>query len=75
MIIGVVNAHTEATVRLIVQAAGGREQEIEAILDTGFNGSLTLPPAVVASLGRSRRHRPLGWNGLALWSRRTHSGN
>ena len=41
MIIGVVNAHTEATVHPPVRAAGGGEQEIEANLDTGFNGSLT----------------------------------
>lgn len=45
MITGVVNAHHEATIRLPLQAAGGRNQDIEAILDTGFNGSLTLPPA------------------------------
>ena len=51
MIIGVVNAHTEATIRLPVRAADGREQEMEVILDTGFNGSLTLPPAMIASLG------------------------
>ena len=43
MIIGVVNAQTEATIRLPVQTADGREQEIEVILDTGFNGSLTPP--------------------------------
>ena len=53
------NAHTEATVRLPVRAAGGGEQEIEAILDTGFNGSLTLSPAVVAGLGLRWRTRGL----------------
>ena len=51
MIIGVVNAQTEATIRLPVRAANGREQEIEAILDTGFNGSLTLPLPLIATLG------------------------
>ena len=59
MIIGVVNAQTEAIIRLPVRAADGREQEIEAILDTGFNGSLTLPPAVIASLGLQWRTRGL----------------
>ncbi len=44
MIIGAVNARSEATIRLPVRAADGREQEIETLLDTGFNGSLTLPP-------------------------------
>ena len=59
MIIGVVNAHTEATIRLPVRAADGRAQEIEVILDTGFNGSLTLPPAMIASLGLQWRTRGL----------------
>jgi clan AA aspartic protease len=59
MIIGVVNASTEATIGLPVQAADGREQEIEAILDTGFNGSLTLPAALIASLGLPWRTRGL----------------
>ena len=36
MITGVVNAHHEATIRVPLQAADGRDQEIEAILDTGF---------------------------------------
>lgn len=57
MISGVVNAHAEATIRLPVRAADGREQEIEAVLDTGFNGSLTLPPALIASLGLPWRTR------------------
>jgi clan AA aspartic protease len=59
MITGVVNAQTEATIRLPVRAADGREQEIEAVLDTGFNGSLTLPPAVIAGLGLQWRTRGL----------------
>lgn len=59
MITGVVNAYHEATIRLKVQAANGREEEIEAILDTGFNGSLTLPPAMIASLGLQWRTRSL----------------
>jgi len=59
MITGVVNAHREATIRLPLQAADGRDQEIEAILDTGFNGSLTLPPAVIAALGLPWRTRGL----------------
>ena len=28
----------------------GREQAIEAVIDTGFNGYLTLPPDLIASL-------------------------
>jgi clan AA aspartic protease len=59
MIIGVVNTHTEAIIRLPVRAADGREQEMEAVLDTGFNGSLTLSPAVIGSLGLRWRTRGL----------------
>jgi predicted aspartyl protease len=59
MITGVVNAHREATIRLPLQAADGRDQEIEAILDTGFNGSLTLPPATIAALELPWRTRGL----------------
>lgn len=59
MIAGVVNAHREATIRLYLQAPDGPDHEIEAILDTGFNGSLTLPPATIAALGLPWRTRGL----------------
>jgi clan AA aspartic protease len=59
MITGVVNEHVEATIRLPVRAANGQEREIEVILDTGFNGSLTLPPAIIAALGLPWRTRGL----------------
>ncbi len=48
---GIVNAALEATINLIVQAAGGQPRQIEAVVDTGFNGFLTLPPDLIASLG------------------------
>jgi clan AA aspartic protease len=35
----------------------GREQTLEAVVDTGFSGSLTLPPAVIARLGLLWRTR------------------
>ncbi len=78
MIIGVVNAQSEATIRLPVRAADGREQEMEVILDTGFNGSLTLPPAMIASLGLQWRTRGLvrlanGPLPYASWHASTHS--
>ncbi len=59
MIIGVVNAHAEATIRLPVRAADGQEHDIDTLLDTGFNGSLTLPPTLIAPLGLSWRTRGL----------------
>ena len=51
MISGWVNAFREAVVRLPVQRARGQEHAIEAVLDTGFNGYLTLPPELIAELG------------------------
>jgi clan AA aspartic protease len=51
MMTGVVNAALEATIRLTVQGAGGRAREIEAVVDTGFSGFLTLPPELIATLG------------------------
>ncbi|MEX2138654.1 MAG: clan AA aspartic protease [Pirellulales bacterium] len=50
MISGVVNALLEATIRVSVQNASGQEHDIEGLVDTGFNGSLTLPPALIAKL-------------------------
>ncbi len=51
MIEGVVNAAYEAAVSLTVRSQTGHTREIEAVVDTGFNGFLTLPPEVVAELG------------------------
>jgi clan AA aspartic protease len=42
---------------VVVHGSQGQEQEIEAIIDTGFNGSLSLPPALVAALGLPFRRR------------------
>ena len=54
MIPGVVNDNLEATVRLRVRGPGGLEQDIEAVIDTGFNGFLTVSPALVGRLGLLR---------------------
>lgn len=51
MMTGVVNAALEASLRLSVEDTRGQLQEVEAILDTGFNGFLTLPSALIAALG------------------------
>jgi clan AA aspartic protease len=48
---GVVNADREATIRLEVVGPSGQQEQIEAIIDTGFTGFLTLPAALVAVLG------------------------
>ena len=51
MIEGVVNANYEAVVTLPLRGPSGQERDIEAIVDTGFNGLLTLPPSFVEELG------------------------
>ncbi len=51
MLTGTVNANREARVKLSVRAPDGRQREVEAILDSGFNGSLTLPADIVEALG------------------------
>ena len=35
----------------------GHEREVDATIDTGFNGFLTLPPFLVAALGLARLSR------------------
>jgi clan AA aspartic protease len=57
MITGVVDARRRVLFRLPVRDATGQDQDIETVLDTGFTGSLTLPPAVIAQLGLSWRSR------------------
>ena len=51
MIQGVVNAAYEAVVTLPLQDPEGRTRDIEAVIDTGYSGFLTLPPGLVDELG------------------------
>lgn len=51
MIEGVVNDAYEAVVTLSLQGPEGQSQEIEAVVDTGYTGFLTLPPGLVDDLG------------------------
>jgi clan AA aspartic protease len=53
MTTGTVNADLEAVLRLTIRDAANQPHFIEAVVDTGFNGFLTLPPALVATLGLS----------------------
>lgn len=50
MIAGVVNGDLEAVIRFKVRGYGGQVQEITAVIDTGFNGFLTLSPLLVRQL-------------------------
>lgn len=57
MIAGVVSADYEAVVRLEVQGPAGQKREVDAVVDTGYNGFLTLPPHFITALGLSRQGR------------------
>ena len=57
MITGTVNADYEAIIRLLVHGPAGPAHEVDAMIDTGFNGFLTLPSALVTTLGLIRRSR------------------
>lgn len=49
MIVGIVRGR-EALVRLTIRGFRGLQQEVEAVVDSGYTGWLTLPPSVIAAL-------------------------
>lgn len=51
MITGSVTSSLEATIRFHILDGNGQSQPIDAIIDTGFAGFLSLPIATVATLG------------------------
>ena len=51
MIFGNVNANREAIVPLAVLGENQQRQGIRAVIDTGYTGFLTLPSAVITTLG------------------------
>jgi predicted aspartyl protease len=50
MITGLVTSDREAIIRVLVRAAYGQETHVEAVIDTGFTGFLTLSARLIASL-------------------------
>ncbi len=51
MIEGMVNSAYEAVIPLSLQGQTDQAQQVEAVIDTGFTGFLTLPPSLVAEWG------------------------
>ena len=51
MIEGMVNSAIEAVVSVPVEATDGRFREAEFVIDTGFDGHMTLTPALALELG------------------------
>ena len=55
MIRGAVNARLEAVIRLRRRGPGGTELDFDAVIDTGFTSSLTLPATAITALGLVRQ--------------------
>lgn len=79
MMQGIVNQNCEATIRLVVGNADSQRQMIDAVIDTGFTGFLTLPFSVLADLKLRAYRREEGilgdgstcifdvYRGLVIW--------
>lgn len=79
MIHGIIDRNREATVRLVVGNANTQRQVVDAIIDTGFTGFLTLPLSVLNALdlrAYSREQGTLGdgstcifniYSGYVIW--------
>jgi clan AA aspartic protease len=50
MILGTLNDRREAVVRLVIHGRLGHELETEVVVDTGYDGFLTLPSDLIAEL-------------------------
>jgi clan AA aspartic protease len=55
VITGTVTVGREAVLRLSVYDTGGQLQETDAVVDTGYDGWLTLPPHFIVALGLTWR--------------------
>ncbi len=79
MMQGIVDQNCEATIRLVVGNADSQRQMIDAVIDTGFTGFLTLPLSVLAGLNLRAYRREEGilgdgstcifdvYRGLVIW--------
>ena len=59
MITGIVTADLEAIIRVSVRGPNGDREIIEAVIDTGFDGCLSLPPTLISRLKLPWRRRGL----------------
>ncbi len=55
MTIGHVTANGHAQIQIVVEDSNEGTHDVEALLDTGFNGALALPAQRIAALGLKRR--------------------
>ena len=52
--VGKVNARLEAMLKIRVRGWGRARRTVHAIIDSGYTGTLTLPPRIVKALGLKR---------------------
>lgn len=76
---GIVDQNCEATIRLVLGNVDSQRQMIDAVIDTGFTGFLTLPSSVLADLNLRAYRREEGilgdgstcvfdvYRGLVIW--------
>ena len=57
MITGIVTIDRQAIIRLTVLGASGRRRSVEALIDTGFDGFLSLPSSAIEALKLNWRDR------------------
>ncbi len=60
MMQGFVNQSCEAIIRVVVGQANSPKQMVEAVIDTGFTGFLSLPLSIINALGLPWHFRDLG---------------
>lgn len=54
MMTGTVSGGLQPLLALEILGSSGKSDEVETVIDTGFDAELVLPPAVVAALGLRR---------------------
>jgi clan AA aspartic protease len=57
MITGKINDGREAIIRLTLYGPSGRQEHVDALVDTGFDGWISLPPSIIFRLHLSWRGR------------------
>ena len=85
MIRGRVDSHRQAWVQLGLKSRTGHLQRVDAVVDTGFDGSLNLPPDIIRELDLASEleanvikatcasDKVNTWNGDVIWDEQVRS--